>query len=569
MTRRIALGAGLLLIALAGWAGADRARRTFWTTNDEPIHVASARELRSGPGLVSNQEHPVLMKLLAAASLPPVSPAPIEQTRSARRLFPVVFALLVLVAGGWTAARSGGAAGLGVAALLAIDPGLRGHGALVTSDVLVTLFLVAAAAALDLSFRRSTFDRAFLVAGGVAYGLAMASKYSALPFLALFLPIAAFALWQRATARTPPRRPRRTSRAVLKPVAVALAVFVLVACLTLALVQMAAFAGTARDDFRRGVAAQFAGTGLERDALSLTERFPQWLASYATGLLWVRATSVPGERFNYFLGEVSGRGFPLYFPVALALKSPAPVVAALAGGFGAALLAGAARIRRRHATRRWRLLFLRSGFPAAVGLAYLAASVPSHLNIGVRHVFPVVPFLLVALGGIAATQVARRARTVLVALVVLLAAAEVLPKLDREISFGNVFAGGNPGLPRTLSDSNVDWAQEQGPLFERVARGDLGRVGVVALYVDEAAASRVGILGQVQDARAPVDTVFFSRHLWDLVPGLERDVEPWPKTAWARRTLVPLRRGLETRAASIEAFRDTYMLLRLNPPAVP
>jgi hypothetical protein len=215
------------------------------------------------------------------------------------------------------------------------------------------------------------------------------------------------------------------------------------------------------------------------------------------------------------------------------------------------------------------VLAARSGFPAAVGLAYLAASVPSHLNIGVRHVFPVVPFLLVALGGIAATQVARRARTVLVALVVLLAAAEALPKLDREISFGNVLAGGSPGLPRTLSDSNVDWAQEQGRLFERVARGDLGRVGVVALYVDEAAATRVGILGQVQDARAPVDTVFFSRHLWDLVPGLERNVEPWPKIAWARRTLVPLRRGLEARTTSIEPFGDAYLLLRLNPPAVP
>ena len=59
--RKTALGAGLLMIALGAWAGADAGRRGLWTTTDEPVHVASARELRSGPVLVSNVEHPVLM----------------------------------------------------------------------------------------------------------------------------------------------------------------------------------------------------------------------------------------------------------------------------------------------------------------------------------------------------------------------------------------------------------------------------------------------------------------------------------------------------------------------------
>ncbi len=556
MTRRRAVRAGLLLIALAAWAGADAGRRSFWTTTDEAVHVASARELRSGPGLVSNVEHPVLMKVLAAASLPAERlPHDVDETRAARRLFPPLFALLVFAAGAWTARRSGAVAGLAVALLLALDPSLRGHGALVTSDVLVTLLVVAAAAALDAAGRtRRGPDRRWLVAGGVLYGLGMASKYSAAPFLLPFLLLAI------------PRL--RSGRPGVLPTLKSAVLFAGFALGTLAAVQAAAFATTSDEAFRAGLAAQFQGLPQETAARTLAERLPKWAAAYGAGLLFVEGVAGPGERFNYFLGDVSGRGFPGYFPVALAVKLPAATVLALVA---APLLALAASVAAGEARRRRlrRLLAARAFLPAALGLAWLAAAALSNVNIGARHVFPCVPLFLVAASSAFATLLRhrRRAGTLLAAAVVLLAAAEALPRLGREISFGNVFAGGNAGLPRVLSDSNVDWGQEQGKLFARVRRGDLGRVGVVAVWVDEEAGRAAGLAGQVFRPDAPVDAVFFSRHLWDLVPGLERSPETWSKFVWARGWLLPVRRGLEARATSVEPFGDAYVLLRLRPPA--
>jgi hypothetical protein len=558
VTRRLLPAAGLVLIAAGAWAGADAARRTFWTTTDEPFHVASARELRSGPGLVSNVEHPVLMKVLAAAALPGEKASrPVDETRAARRLFPAVFALLVLVAGAWAVRRAGAAFGLAAAALLAIEPSFRGHGALVTSDVLVALFLVAAAAAADRAGAAGFKARpGWLAAAGTLYGLAMASKYSAAPYLAVFAAFAALSAFRAGAAPFRARLTRMAGAGVL---------LVLAAILTLAAVQAAAFATTSEADFRRGLAAQFAELPQRRAVERLADGLPRWAASYGAGLLFVQGVAGPGERINYFLGEASGVGFPAYFPVALAVKLTTAAAVALA----VSPLAVAAALARAPGRRRRRLLRLfaaRSLFPASLGLAWLLAAMLSNVDIGVRHVFPVVPLFLVAAAGAGRTLLRRRRAAALAVVVVLLAGAEAAARHGREISFGNLFAGGNAGLPRIVSDSNVDWSQEQGRVFARTRHGDLGRVGVVALFVDEEAARAAGVAGMVFRPDAPVDAVFFSRHLWDLAPAVERCPESFPKIVWAREWLPALRRGLQERATSVEPFGDAYVLLRLKAP---
>ncbi len=238
----------------------------------------------------------------------------------------------------------------------------------------------------------------------------------------------------------------------------------------------------------------------------------------------------PGERFNYFLGTVRGTGFVLYFPVALAIKlTTATVVASLA-----ALLASAIGLVR--VPRLRRVLVARAALPAALGGAYLAAACVSNVNIGVRHAIPAVPFLLVAAAGAGRAVLGRRprARRALVAAVVLLAAAESALRLGREISFGNLLVGGPRGVPPILSDSNVDWGQEQGLVFDRVRRGDLGRVAMASLLVDESGATRAGVAGLALKPDAPADTVFFSRFLWDLAAAAERNTESYPKFVWLR-----------------------------------
>jgi len=540
---RARFGAALAAIVLLALLGAEAARYSLWTTSDEPAHLAAAREWRHGPGMVSNFEHPVLMKVLAGSFLPREKPAmDIDETRAGRAPMAFIFAGLVLVTGLLARALAGNAAGFAAAALVAVEPTLRGHGALVQSDVLVTFFLVAAA--LTLEFGARSGRRGPLIASGALYGFAMASKYSAFPFLMVFAVVAMIRLSSGSLSLKVKR--------VFALVVVALA--------TLLLVQFVAFAGTSETAFQAGIAREFAGLPQEHAAVALSRSLPKGIAAYGAGLLFVRGVAGPGERFNYLFGEVTGNGHALYFPIALGIKlTTATVLLVLAG-----LLAAGVLLRR--GARARRVLSARALLAGTLGGAYLLAACASNVNIGVRHALPVVPFAVAAAAGVMRTLLRRRQHfAVALAAVVVAGSVEAALRFGREISFGNLLAGGPAGVPAILSDSNVDWGQEQGRLFERVRRGDLGRVGIVTLIADESGARAVGILGQVTGPDADVDTVFFSRFLWDLSTAIEKNNEPWPKFVWLRGWLPPLRKGLEARAVSVEPFGDTHFLMRLRP----
>jgi hypothetical protein len=583
---RARFAAALAAVILLAFLGAERARFSLWTTSDEPAHLAAAREWRYGPGMVSNFEHPVLMKVLAGLTLPREKPAmEIDETRAGRAPMPFVFAGLALVTGLFARALAGDAAGLGAAALVAVEPTLRGHGSLVQSDVLVTFFLVAAALALEYAARSGS--RGTLLVSGVLYGFAMSAKYSAFPFLAVFAVLATLRLASRKIPSNVEergrRRPKRANNSTrpgargkplhllrnsLRRLPNVLTLLVIPAFLTLFIIQFLAFADTSNAAFRAGIAQAFKGLPQEHAAVALARTFPKSIAAYGAGLLFVQGVAGPGERFNYFFGEISGKGYPLYFPIALGIKlTTATVLLVLAALVAAGVLAA-------RGTRFRGLLAARACLPAALGGAYLFAACASNVNIGVRHALPVVPFAVAAAAGTLRTLVPRR-RTLAIALavVVLAATCEAALRLGREISFGNLLCGGPAGVPAILSDSNVDWGQEEGKIFERVRRGDLGRVGLASLVVDESGARAVGIAGQVTAPDAPVDTVFFSRFLWDNAAAIEKNTETWSKFIWLRGWLPPLRRGLEARAISIEPFGDTQLLMRLRlatpPTAAP
>jgi hypothetical protein len=95
---------------------------------------------------------------------------------------------------------------------------------------------------------------------------------------------------------------------------------------------------------------------------------------------------------SYILGKVYGHGVWFYFPVAMAIKLTLGMIGLL-GIAAAALLTGRFRL-----TREIYYLIV----PAAI---YLAVVVASPLNIGIRHILPTLPFLiLLAAGGACALR---------------------------------------------------------------------------------------------------------------------------------------------------------------------
>jgi hypothetical protein len=577
---------GILATGAVAVVGADHLRRDYFTTADEPEHVRACRELRSGPGVVSNFEHPVLMKVLGAAGLP-ISPPEraVEEVREARRLFPFVFGLLVVVSGLWASLRLGAVAGLSVAALVAAEPTLRGHAPLVHTDLLLTALLVTAAACLDLSGPPRSPRRALLVLSGVVYGLALVAKYSALPFLAVFLGVALLRLrgeggapaGEPAREKGRKRRRRNASPALPGPswstaARRALLLVGVPAVATALLVQQAVVASTtSREAIDRAVRERFAPLPQYQGGVRAATALPRGLTAYAAGLLWVRASSVPGARINYFLGEAKGTGSLLYFPAALSLKLTTAVVAGLA----AALAAVGVVLFRRSAPgrrRRLRLLRARGLLPFLLGAAYLAAAMTANVNIGVRHAAPSVPLFFVAAAAVLVTTLRGRRRAAILAAVVALSLLEAGVHLKREIPFGNLLAGGPQGVRRVLSDSNVDWGERLDAVFARASEEGLGRVGVVSLFWDEQAAREAGAVRIGEYVPGTVDSLFVSVFLWDLGPALERSRESGGKIAYFRGRLGLMMRTLRAEALSVEPFLDEYLLIRLrpvSPPAAP
>jgi hypothetical protein len=99
---------------------------------------------------------------------------------------------------------------------------------------------------------------------------------------------------------------------------------------------------------------------------------------------------------------------------------------------------------------------------ATTPVLYMSAAMLSHLNIGLRHVLPVYPFLFIFLGVIAAMAWRRipKITGVLIALLIAGLAAETYAAYPDFIPFFNVAAGGSRGGLSLLGDSNIDMGQD-------------------------------------------------------------------------------------------------------------
>jgi hypothetical protein len=92
---------------------------------------------------------------------------------------------------------------------------------------------------------------------------------------------------------------------------------------------------------------------------------------------------------------------------------------------------------------------------------YLAAAMTTNLNVGLRHILPIYPFLFIGLG-VTAAGVWRRRKVAGIFVLVLFAGllAETLAAYPNYIPFFNVAVGGSGGGLKLLSDSNLDWGQD-------------------------------------------------------------------------------------------------------------
>jgi predicted membrane-bound dolichyl-phosphate-mannose-protein mannosyltransferase len=437
------------------------------STADEPIHLVAGYSYLRERAFAMNAEHPPLAKMLCALPLlvlRPNLPADFRSWESeegelggrflyrnsvpadvmlnwARSVTIILTLLLGWTIAHWTRRRFGAIAALMALTLFCLDPNFIAHGRYVTTDLLAALaFFIACVRWMEYLERPS---RRGLIITGVCFGIALLSKFSLLVLPVIFVVMSC---WSE-------NRSRRIVPLLHVGIIGAVIVF-------------AAYGFEVVVPISDRFVSQFLNETPEQiRADPMVAPSMVWLIDSSTrvgsGVHWA-ARNVPVPAYSYFkgifrlsnhwytghqaylAGQHSRTGWWYYFPLAFAVKTPAAVLAMLL------VAAGIAAARGNQLGLPWRVLLI----PPAI---YFLVSLTSTINIGIRHILPVYPFLFITIAVILTrSSLGHVASLVLVFLL----AIESLSSHPNQLAFFNVLAGGSSNGPRWLSDSNIDWGQD-------------------------------------------------------------------------------------------------------------
>jgi hypothetical protein len=413
------------LLAAGSW-------RVYSNTWDEPEHLAAGVELLDRGRYEYDTEHPPLGRLFLAlgpwlAGAHSFSTPPPEGTLEGvdilysgghywryltlARLGALPFlALLLFVTWLWARRVLASAwAALLAVLLLASVPPVLGHGALASLDVAAAATILLALYALQRWMSTARLVDAALF--GLAAGVAVTTKFSAVPFIGVSLIGLALtrtvahapfgAVTENASTAAPDvdvsghSAQRPNVRAWVAGLAgLALAALATLVPIFLAYGPRAANPAGVALRFNWAVSYLLQRPGFDHALGVLLSHLslPRELTDLVNGIVAVEAHNDSGHR-SYLLGEVRLTGWWYFYLVALAVKTPIPLL--VAGPVGLGWLA----------VRGWRRNDTWALAPLTTAVAILAfACFFSRINIGIRHVLILYPFM--ALG---AAYVLRRA----------------------------------------------------------------------------------------------------------------------------------------------------------------
>lgn len=452
------LAVGLLLVIFAQLATSSTVKSPVF---DEPLHTARAYYVTATGRWDMQAGHlPLLYRLLG-----PLfwalrgQPSSLELPRSndhveiARNIIDalnhpwdsLIFPLRALVMGltlllgatlyRWAGERHGAGGGLLALFVYTFSPNLMAHGRLVTTDLVLACFFFLAVYTFQRLLARPTAGRC--TSAGLCLGLALGSKASAL----LLLPTFVLLLLGKDVTRNR-SRPRDSGSVITRIRRLAsdglwLALTGLIASIIVWLLY-----------------------GLEIGPWA--EGWPALpFPSYVKTLRQVGEHGARRGHPAFLMGKRSGGGWLAYFPVALTIKTPLPTLIGT--------VAGATWLMWK---RRW-WNWLTGALPGAL---LFGGATLSSLNIGYRHILPMVPFMILLLSALA--DIPWHRLSILLgggglALWLMIGTLGIYPDY---LAYFNALAGGPNGGRRYLTDSNLDWGQDLKQLRDYLEEQDIEQV---------------------------------------------------------------------------------------------
>ncbi len=317
-------------------------------------------------------------------------------------------------------------AGLLALALIAFDPNILAHTRLATTDLGLTAAATLAGFTLWRFLRRPSWGTA--VIAGAGFGLLQDTKFTA----GLFVPLFALVILVGLAARW-----REDGRFPAKMLLQLLIAYPLAAFFTL----WAAYG------FQIGVMPDNLPTLPQLSGLTLP------LSHHLEQLLDIGGRLQKGTP-AFLLGNYSDSGWWYYFPVAFALKTPLPTLILLIWAI----------TRLRFTLHNSQFTIHNSQLAALLipALGYFAIALTTDINLGYRHLLPILPFLAVFIANQLTLDNYQLTINNLYFPALLLAclAAVSLWTFPHYLAYFNIFAGGPDGGWRYLADSNLDWGQD-------------------------------------------------------------------------------------------------------------
>ena len=449
-------------------------------TNDEAIHLTSGYVYLTTGEYGMDLSHPPLGRVLAALPLLTLplkripadkawlnlgtlirdNPVPPSTVLMYARL--MVIALTFLFGAWlscWTRRNFGSPVALLALTFFAFDPNIAAHGHYVTTD-LIASFGIFLACTLWTDFLQEPSSKALLLAVG-ALGLALVSKFSAL-FLLLVLPLLYAIAWQRKRGQSF-FTPRGSVRVLLFTIAgVGLSIALAYGPATIARANSSrAVRGPIPPSSEATLQKVASLRSVRRVFSELRSATKPDSFRYIQGVNELRRHNSEGNP-AYLLGKFSRWGWWQYFPVAFLVKTPTGVLLAC-------LIAAASLFYFRRET----ILILPLACIVLTPATYFLLAMHSSIDVGIRHILPVYPFLYVLISFL----LIRYARSLLrwtfpyvIATLIILTAIESLSRYPHYLAFFNWPSGGPANGSRYLLDSNLDWGQDSDNLKRYVAR---------------------------------------------------------------------------------------------------
>jgi 4-amino-4-deoxy-L-arabinose transferase-like glycosyltransferase len=351
-------------------------------------------------------------------------------------VFAVALAFLLFFAGN---EMFGPAAALIALALFVFDPTVLVNAPFVTTDTGAAFGFFASVYAFYRFAKNMTWQSA--VVCGLAVGVALVSKHSTVLLLPILILLGAGELAARWKANR-----RWAGRDALR-LGLGVAAIFAIALFVLWGVYGFRYTMHLNGVSVRTLAAESSSLSpTMRWILTSCERYRLLPESYIYG--FANVLRVGNGMPTYIFGRIYQHGQWYYFPSILSLKWSPGVLGLLALAIYAFATGKVHRARE--------VFFL-----ALPALFFLAVSVDSPLNIGVRHVLPIFPFAFALAGGGAAWLIQRRKVWIIpVAALLLWHVVDSVHMFPNYMPYANIFWGGPSKTNLYFTDSATEWGQE-------------------------------------------------------------------------------------------------------------